>query len=72
MPAPLKVSMPIALDVQEGYSLRVTAVSPTDGSLVAGVNVGIVVLTANDGSANTTGPPVSDLGTWLLVPGPNA
>jgi len=67
---PLNISMPFGLDVQAGYTLRVTAIDPTTGNLVGGVVVDTTVLTvdlAGDAVA-------SDLqtGDWFLVPGPGA
>lgn len=62
--------MPSGLDLGSGYTLRLTVLDPTTGSLVTGVKVGTVVitteaLTAGDGGDLATGQ-------WFLVPGPNA
>lgn len=72
MPAPTDVPMPGALDLQEGYTIRVTAVDPSTGAVVAGVTVGQVVLTVDDGTTTGVGPPPGELGSWQLVPGPSA
>ena len=71
MPAPTDVPMPGALDITEGYTLRVTAIDPTTGALVSGVNITKVVITATpaDGSG---GGGSTDIGQWFLVPGINA
>jgi hypothetical protein len=62
--------MPEDLDLIGGYTLRVTALDATDGSLVTGVNVETVVITAvplGEGSlaSGTFGP-------FMFVPGPGA
>ena len=62
--------MPEALDVQQGYTIRVTALDPTSGALVSGVTITTVVLTA-DQLANFSGGG-GNAGEWMLVPGINA
>jgi hypothetical protein len=62
--------MPENLDVGPTYTLRITAVSPTDGSLVSGVKVNTVVLTCDQFS--DTGDTTDLGGNWFLVPGPGA
>lgn len=61
MAAPLLAPMPEMLVVQSGYTVRVTAVDPTTGALVAGVNVGMEVITGTSFSdlpgGNTEPPP---------------
>lgn len=61
------LAMPQDLDLGQGYSLRVTALDPTTGALVAGVKVGQVVITAT----NVAGGDIQS-GPFLLVPGPAA
>jgi hypothetical protein len=39
MPAPLKAGIPPDLDLDGGYTISFTALSPTTGALVAGVVV---------------------------------
>jgi hypothetical protein len=59
--------MPDGLNLGSGYTLRVTALDPTTGNLVAGVNVGLEVITgtsADAGSIQTAGIPIL-LGTGL-------
>lgn len=62
--------LPEQLDIGPGYTLRVSAISPTTGALVPGVNIGEVVLTA----APLSPVDIGDLavGDWELVPGPGA
>lgn len=71
MPIPTLAPMPESLDVAPGYTIRVTAIDPTTGALVAGVSINTVVITAEQGSSNvgTGGGPAGD---WQLIPGPNA
>jgi hypothetical protein len=62
--------MPEDLDLIGGYTLRVTALDATDGSLVTGVNVETVVITA---VPLGPGPPEAlAYGPFMLVPGPGA
>lgn len=70
MSQPLTVGLPVDLEIGPDYILQVTAVDATTGNLVAGANVGIVVITATvlEGGVSAGG----DLGEWLLVPGPDA
>jgi hypothetical protein len=70
MAAPVLAPMPDGLVLGSGYTLRVTALDATSGNLVAGVKVGLEVITgtptgADDGSGFLTFP-------FMLVPGPNA
>ena len=62
--------MPEALDIPDGYTLRVTAINPSTGALVAGVNVGTMVITATSVTGSLDGGVV--YGDWFLVPGPGA
>lgn len=69
MAAPVLAPMPDGLILGSGYTLRVTALDAATGDLVAGVNVGLEVITgtpsAGAGGDFATGP-------YMLVPGPNA
>lgn len=67
MSKPLDVSMPPDLDLDQGYSLRVTALDPNTGSLVTGVKVGQVVLTV----VNVQAGPI-EAGSFRLLAGPSA
>lgn len=71
MAIPLDIRMPPDLDLQDGYTLRVTALDPTTGALVSGVSIQTVVLTASQGSTNV-GSGGGGPGEWLIVPGPGA
>jgi hypothetical protein len=70
MAAPLDVSMPNLITLDQGFSVRITALSPVDGSVVAGAKVGIVVITAENlsGGALDSG----SFGPFMFVPGPGA
>lgn len=63
--------LPEDLLVGTGYAIRVTAVDPTTGAPVSGVTIGTTVLTAESEDAGLPSDG-SDLGTWQLVPGPDA
>lgn len=51
MAAPVLAPMPDGLNLGSGYTLRVTALDPTTGNLVAGVNVGLEVITGTSADA---------------------
>lgn len=61
--------MPPELDLGPGYSLSVTALSTTNGSLVSGVNVSNFTVLLEDEGATTQ---ALQTGPYMLVPGPNA
>lgn len=67
MSQPLEASMPQNLDLGQGYTLRVTALNPSTGALVAGVKVGQMVITCD----NIAGGNLA-FGPFLLVPGPGS
>ena len=71
MSAPVQAAMPSNLDLQDGYSLRVTALDPSTGALVAGVKIGLVVFTADNTGGVISGGGGGP-GQWLIVPGPGA
>ena len=63
-------SMPPDLDLSDGYTVRLTALDPTTGSLVSGVNVsalGMQILLLG----GTTGADLA-VGPFMFVPGPGA
>lgn len=64
----LDVPMPEDLDLGDGWTLRVTALDPTTGAVVSGVNVSNVAIQVVD--VNNVGGPGLETGEWLLVPGP--
>jgi len=68
MPVPLLADLPADLDLEGGYTIRITALDPATGATVPGVKVSGVVITAVNvlGSA----PAELETGDWVLVPGP--
>lgn len=70
MAAPLISALPPDIELGGGYVIRVTAVSPTDGSTVTGVVVSNIAITAVD--LGSSGGALDQLGPFMLVPGPNA
>jgi len=71
MAAPLDAPFPPDLDLGPGWTLRVTALSTSDGSTVSGVkvsNFGIIV--GDAGGTIDTGN--LEVGPFMLVPGPGA
>lgn len=70
MPAPVTATMPPALELGAGYTLRVNAVDPSTGAQVTGVTLTSVTLTVS----NIGGGAATDLefGPFRLVPGPGA
>lgn len=70
MAVPLDAPMPANLDLGPGFTLRVTALSTADGSVVSGVKVSnFAVLVDDDGSGSVNN---LEAGPFLLVPGPGA
>ena len=71
MAAPLNASIAKGLDLGPGYTLRVTALAVSDGSVVGGVKVNELEVEVGDGGGSIdTG--VLEVGPWLLVLGPGA
>ena len=70
MAAPMKAGIPPSLDLNGSYVLQFTALSPTDGSVVAGVTVSSASLLVDNVGAGSE----SDLqvGPFMLVPGPKS
>lgn len=62
--------MPKDLDLGPGFTLKVTALSTADGSVVSGVNVSNFAVLLNDLGAGSTGS--LEYGPFMLVPGPGA
>lgn len=69
MSRPLNIGMPDMQDIGPTYTLRVTAISPVDGSVVSGVTVNTTVLDVSLVAGSADG---LETGQWFLVPGPNA
>lgn len=60
--------MPAELDLGPGFTLRVTALSVSDGSVVSGVNVSNFGVLVNPASVADVG--VLEFGPYMLIPGP--
>lgn len=67
MPQPFDLPLPPNLYLSGGYTVRVTAIDPTSGAVVSGVNVSDVTLQVEQiaGGDLASGP-------FMLVPGPSA
>lgn len=70
MAVPLDAPMPRHLDLGPGFTLRVTALSTTDGSVVSGVKINNLSILAEDIAGDGGGSLV--YGEWYLVPGAGA
>jgi hypothetical protein len=70
MPAPLKAGIPPDLDLDGGYTISFTALSPTTGALVAGVVVSAASLLVDNVGGGTLDSGFEDA-TPLWVPIPN-
>lgn len=71
MAVPLNAPLPPDLDLGPGWTLRVTAISTADGSVVSGVkvsNFGVIV----DDAGGTINTGTLEVGPYMLVPGPGA
>lgn len=58
--------MPQDLDLSDGWTFQIAGLD-SNGNAVAGVNIGLVAITAENISGGSL-----DFGTFLLVPGPGA
>lgn len=70
MAQPLELPMFENFDLDERYVVRVTALDPTSGAVVTGVNVGAVTLMVDNLSGG--GLASGTFGPFMLVPGPGA
>lgn len=70
MAQPFDVALPPDLLLAGGYKVRVTAIDPTTGNTVAGVNVSNVTLQVED--LGGVGADALQSGPFMLVMGPNA
>lgn len=70
MSQPLTVALPANLDLDDTYTIRVTALDPTTGNTVSGVNVGTVTLMVDNLSGGSLAS--GTFGPFMLVPGPAA
>lgn len=64
MASPETVALPPNLDLSGGCTIRVTAVDPTTGATVAGVNVSRISIFADQVSGDL------EYGPYMLVTGP--
>ena len=70
----LTASMPENLDLQANYVVQITAVDPTTGALVSGINVSNVAIMAEQITPASSGGGqdlLTPVGPYLYVPGPN-
>lgn len=65
MAQPLVVGMPDRIDIGAGYVLQVTAVNPTTGATVSGVNVSNMVIEAEGAGDLSSGAFIA--GNPLLI-----
>ena len=70
MAQPLELPMFENFDLDERYVVRVTALDPTTGAVVSGVNVGAVTLMVDNLSGGSLAS--GTFGPFMLVPGPGA
>lgn len=70
MAVPLDAPMPANLDLGPGFTLRVTALSTADGSVVSGVTVSNFSVLVSDAGGVNIG--ALQVGPYMLVPGPDA
>ena len=66
----LELPLPPNLDLDDTYQIRVTAIDPTTGAVVSGVNVGAVTLMVDNLSGGSLAS--GTFGPFMLVPGPAA
>lgn len=62
--------MPPALDLGDGYTMRLTAIDPFTGNRVNGITVANVIIFSD--LLGGTQPGDLAVGPWLLVPGTGA
>lgn len=70
MAQPLELPMFENFDLDDTYQLRVTALDPATGAVVAGVNVGAVTFMVDNLSGGSLAS--GSFGPFMLVPGPGA
>lgn len=70
MAQPLTIALPEDFDLDDTYQIRVTALNPNTGAVVAGVNVGSVTLMVD----NLVGGDLASgsFAPFMFVPGPGA
>ena len=70
MAKPLSIALPPDHLLAGEYTVRVTAISPTTGAVVSGVNVQNVTMQVED--VGGLGAAALQSGPFMLVPGPGA
>lgn len=70
MAQPIELPLPPNLELDDTYVVRVTAIDPTTGNTVAGVQVGAVTLMVDNLSGGDLAS--GTFGPFMLVPGPAA
>lgn len=70
MSLPYSASMPDDIDCGGSYTVRVTAVDPTNGNVIAAITIESLVMVAEPLGATT--PIDLAFGPFQLVPGPGA
>lgn len=65
----IDAGLPEHLDLGAGYTIRITALDPTTGNTITGVNINQSVVTAEQISGT---PEELQQGQWFLVPGPGS
>lgn len=68
MAAPMKAGIPPDLDLNSGYVLEFVAISPTDGSEVAGVNVSNATLTVQNVGGGNLDELLTPIENLVLLP----
>lgn len=66
MAAPVNAPLPLGVELYDGYTLRLTALSPTTGALVNGVTISGATIQADTPAASGA----LEAGPFFLVPGP--
>ena len=68
----LTAGFPPDFDLPANFIVRVSALDPTTGALVSGVNVSNVAIVADSLTPGTSDSGFEPVGPFLLVPGPGA
>jgi hypothetical protein len=68
----LTASMPADFDLPPNFIVQLSAVDPTTGALVSGVNISNVAIMALPAVPGTDDSGFEPVGPFLLVPGPGA
>ena len=68
----LTAGFPPDLDLPANFIVQLSAVNPSTGALVSGVNVSNVAIMATPVTPGTSDSGFEPVGPYLLVPGPGA